>query len=157
MLLVIFIISQGAFIQTPQLIVPLSEHYLHVCHYSATLLHQPAWAFFISKGVHWTPLELTALQATFSQSCKVLSLVRGIPGSWIKVWRHCPAGSNRFSVIFFCMRQELLDPAKHLPIAAGASVHHEEQNQQPGWSHCFCEKQRLPDAALNCALISTAA
>lgn len=37
------------------LIAPLSEHYPHVCHYSDTLLHQPAWAFFIGKGVHSLP------------------------------------------------------------------------------------------------------
>lgn len=37
------------------LIALLSEQYLQLCHYSATLLHQLTWVFFIGKGVHSLP------------------------------------------------------------------------------------------------------
>lgn len=123
---------------------------LAAVHYSAMLLHWLAPALFTDRGVCLLPagagLLWSSLLNTLHRATQQLGPQHP---QQLRVRSHCLGGNNR-SVFRSCVSH--FAPADLLCIPAGAGVYHEEQNEQPSWSLCLCEKQRLPAAALICAL-----
>lgn len=107
------------------------------------LLPWLAPALFTDRGVCLLPAGAGLLCSSLHRATQQLGPQHP---QQLRVRSHCLDGSNR-SV--FCSPVRHFAPADLLCIPAGAGVYHEEQNE---WSLCLCEKQRLPAAALSCAL-----